>query len=67
MAKLPNIGEMNWSNVFAGAPDAPPGMVADYENLIRMFYDSTGGDIELSRKLAGENLQRAWATEEVDE
>lgn len=67
LAKLPNIGDINWSNLIAGAPAAPPGMVADYENLTRMFYDFTGGDIELSRKLAGENLARAWATEEVDE
>jgi hypothetical protein len=67
LAKLPNISAMNWSNVFAGAPEAPPGMAADYQNLVRMFFDYTGGDIELSRELADENLARAWATEEIDE
>lgn len=63
LRKFPN---MNWSALFEGAPDAPPGMVADYQNMVKQFYFLTS-DIETARKLAGEAVEHAWTVEEFDE
>jgi len=49
------------------APTLPPGMEADYQNLTRLFFDKTGGNIELARSIARENVMRAWAVEEIED
>lgn len=64
--ELLKFPDTRWSALFEGAPEAPPGMVADYQNLVRQFYMLTS-DIEVARKLAGENLERAWIDIEVDD
>lgn len=55
----------SWSTMTEDAPDAPPGMVADYQNMVKQYYYLTP-DIDTARKLAGEAVHRAWTVEEID-
>jgi len=47
------------------APQAPVGMQAAYDGLVRQFYGETG-DIAKSRELAGNQLRQTWGVGKVN-
>lgn len=60
------LADSAWSKIWDDAPKAPPGMVADYQNMVKQYFHLTN-DIEESRQLAKEAVMRAWITEEIEE
>ena len=56
MSKFPDV---QWSKLFEDAPPAPPGMVADYQNMVWQYYQMTS-DIDQARNLASEDIKHAW-------
>lgn len=49
----------------ASVPDAPPQMQAEYNALVKQFYDSNS-DIAQSRALAGRAITRTWGVTQVN-
>jgi hypothetical protein len=49
----------------AGVPDAPPQMQAEFNSLVKQFYDSNS-DIAQARALAGRAITRTWGVTQVN-
>lgn len=51
---------------FAGAPDAPIGMQAEFNAGVQRYYPYTGGDVEQARELAWRDVKSKWAYSTVN-
>lgn len=51
--------------MFAHSPAAPVAMQADYEGLVREYYDQTG-DLGKARDIAGTQLRQTWGVSTVN-
>lgn len=52
--------------IFSSAPDAPPGMQADFSDAVQRYFPLTGGNLEVSRARAFADLKRKWGVTTVN-
>lgn len=55
-----------FGGAFSSAPDTPPNMLADYERLVRQYYNYTNGDVDSARDAAWNAVRSMYGRTEVN-